>query len=133
MLTLAGGAPLLALEKSAPDARARLDTILTALKQAGALDPVEHAQRMMHFSAAEIVENMQTWNHDLIARKLGHAAVYHANCAESQARAVAHARVEDLLALQRKLLDAKRLAGHPLNTRLVAEDLLLAYRGACGG
>jgi DNA polymerase III subunit delta' len=132
-LALAGGAPLLALEKAAPEARARLATILTALKQGAAVDPIAQAERWMHFSAAEIVESMQTWNHDLLARKLGHEATYHVDCAESQAHATAHARVQDLLALQRKLLDAKRLAGHPLNTRLVAEELLLAYRSACGG
>jgi DNA polymerase III subunit delta' len=132
-LALAGGAPLLALEKAAPEARARLATILSALKQGGALDPIAQAERLMNFSATQIVESMQTWNHDLIAHKLGHAASYHVDCADSQARAAVNARMEGLLALQRKLLDAKRLAGHPLNTRLVAEDLLLAYRSACGG
>jgi len=132
-LALAGGAPLLAFEKGMPESRARLATILTALKQGAAVDAIAQAERLMNYSAGEIVESMQAWNHDLIAHKLGHDSRYYIDCEESQARAVASARVEDLLALQRKLLDAKRLAGHPLNTRLVAEDLLLAYRSACGG
>jgi DNA polymerase-3 subunit delta' len=130
-LALAGDAPLLALEKAAPDWRARSNVLLSALKQGAALDAIAQAERVMNFSAAEIVEGIQTWNHDLIALKLGQAARYHLDCTESQKRAVASAKVENLLALQRKLLDAKRLANHPLNTRLVAEDLFIAYRDAC--
>jgi DNA polymerase-3 subunit delta' len=132
-LALAGGAPLLALEKAAPEARARLQALLSILQLGSSMDPIAQAERLAQYGAAEILEGMQTWSHDLTARKLGQAISYHVDCADSLARTAAGARIEDLLALQRKLLDAKRLAGHPLNTRLVAEDLLLAYRCACGG
>lgn len=132
-LALAGGAPLLAREKAAPEARARLATILSALKQGATVDAIGQAERLVNYSPTEIVQSMQAWNHDLIAHKLGHHSRYFIDCTESQTRVATGARVEQLLALHRKLLDARRLASHPLNTRLVAEDLLLAYRSACGG
>jgi DNA polymerase III subunit delta' len=130
-LALAGGAPLLALEKATPDAAARRAVLLAALKLGARIEPVEQAERIKQLSTAEIVDTLQTWSHDLLALKLGQGARYHLDCSDAQAKTAAHARLESLLALQRKLLHAKRLAHHPLNARLAAEDLLLAYRGAC--
>jgi hypothetical protein len=40
------------------------------------------------------------------------------------------ARQERLLALDRELLEARRLASHPLNARLAAEHFMMAYNRA---
>ena len=43
------------------------------------------------------------------------------------------ARFDRLLALDRELLEARRLVAHPLNARLVAENLMAAYNRATLG
>ena len=43
------------------------------------------------------------------------------------------ARLESLLALDRELVEARRLVAHPLNARLVAEHLMMAYNRATLG
>jgi hypothetical protein len=43
------------------------------------------------------------------------------------------ADLEALFALDRELISARRLAAHPLNPRLLAEHLLMAYNRATIG
>ena len=43
------------------------------------------------------------------------------------------AELEALFALDRELAEARRLASHPLNPRLLAEHLLMAYNRATSG
>jgi DNA polymerase-3 subunit delta' len=76
---------------------------------------------------------MQTWVYDLIATKLSGSARHHTDSvAALQSRARA-ADIEALFALDRELLAARRLASHPLNPRLLAEHLLMAYNRATSG
>jgi DNA polymerase-3 subunit delta' len=70
---------------------------------------------------------------DLVRVKLSSAARYHRDfAAVLQARARS-ADLEALFALDRELASARRLASHPLNARLLAEHLLMAYNQATIG
>jgi DNA polymerase-3 subunit delta' len=76
---------------------------------------------------------LQTWVQDLVRVRLAGKARHHAALAaalESRARA---SDLEALFALDRELAQARRLAGHPLNPRLLAEHLLMAYNRATSG
>ena len=58
---------------------------------------------------------------------------HHVGCASILAQRARNADVAALLDLDRELAEARRLAAHPLNPRLVAEHLLMAYNRATLG
>jgi DNA polymerase-3 subunit delta' len=76
---------------------------------------------------------MQTWVHDLARVRLAGEPRHHAHLAQPlRARAKA-ADLDALFAFDRELAEARRLAAHPLNPRLLAEHLLMAYNRAILG
>jgi DNA polymerase III subunit delta' len=76
---------------------------------------------------------MQTWVHDLVRVKSAGEPRHHVEAGPTLRAKARRARLEGLLALDRELVEARRLAGHPLNARLVAEHLLMAYNRATLG
>jgi DNA polymerase III subunit delta' len=73
---------------------------------------------------------LQTWVHDLVRARLAGDVRHHAeHAAALKARARA-SNLDALLALDRELAAARALASHPLNPRLLAEHLLMAYNRA---
>jgi DNA polymerase III subunit delta' len=76
---------------------------------------------------------LQTWIQDLIRMKLAGEARHHPQHAEALRARARAADVEALFALDRDLTEARRLSMHPLNPRLVAEHLLMAYNRATSG
>jgi DNA polymerase-3 subunit delta' len=76
------------------------------------------------------IYGLQTWVYDLVSRRSGAPIRHHPeHAAAIEARAKA-ANLEALLDLDRELAEARRLAAHPLNPRLLAEHLLLTYNRA---
>jgi DNA polymerase-3 subunit delta' len=73
---------------------------------------------------------MQTWVHDLLRLKNAAEPRHHVDCVPALKAKARRARLERLLALDRELLEARRLAAHPLNARLAAEHLMMAYNRA---
>jgi len=73
---------------------------------------------------------MQTWVHDLLRVRLAGEARHHGDFGPALKARAQTADVEGLFALDRELVEARRLAAHPLNPRLVAEHLLMAYNQA---
>jgi hypothetical protein len=55
---------------------------------------------------------------------------YHAGHVEALRARAREADVQRLLDLDRELTEARRLAAHPLNPRLLAEHLLMTYNQA---
>ncbi|MBC8022133.1 MAG: hypothetical protein H7Y14_03390, partial [Burkholderiales bacterium] len=58
---------------------------------------------------------------------------HHVSSAEALAARARTADIEALFDLDRELAEARRLASHPLNPRLLAEHLLMAYNRATLG
>jgi glycine/D-amino acid oxidase-like deaminating enzyme len=73
---------------------------------------------------------MQTWVHDLLRVRQAGEARHHGDLAPALKARARAADVEGLFALERELATARGLASHPLNARLVAEHLLMAYNQA---
>ena len=132
-LASAGGAPLLARDLASPEeAELRRRTLGELAKPSGA-DPLAFAAAVDRASVERVIHWMQTWVNDLARVKLAGAPRHHPDFAAAlQARARA-ADLEGLFALDRELTQARRLAAHPLNPRLVAEHLLMAYNRATSG
>ena len=70
---------------------------------------------------------MQTWVHDLVRVKLSGGIRHHRDFAAALQSRAKSSDIDALFALDRELASARRLASHPLNARLLAEHLLMAY------
>jgi DNA polymerase III subunit delta' len=126
----AGGAPLLARDLAEPPEAELRRRVLAELSRPGGADPVQFAVGMEKASVERFIYWMQTWVHDLLRVRLAGEARHHGDLGPALKARAQSADVEGLFALERELVDARRLASHPLNPRLVAEHLLMAYNRA---
>ena len=129
-LAEAGGAPLAALHAATEDNRsAECDTLIDALAASGtSMDPLMLAEKCDKAGNENLVLWLMRWVADLLhMRQTGSQPRYY----PARARAIAaQAALLDERALHRyyrKLIDARRVAGHPLNPRLFVEELLIDY------
>ena len=129
-LALAGGAPLLAVELAqASEEPLRRKVVLELSRPAGA-----HALAFATGFDRSLVDRtlywMQTWVHDLVRLKTAGRARHHLDNPPALAAKAKRASLEGLLDLDRELIEARRLCAHPLNARLLAEHLMMAYNRA---
>jgi DNA polymerase-3 subunit delta' len=130
VLALAGGAPLLARDLAEPGEEELRRRLFAELARPGGADPLQFAAAIDRGAVERTIHWLQTWVHDLVRVKMGGGARHHGDLAQAlQAKARA-ADLDALFALDRELAAARRLAAHPLNPRLVAEHLLMAYNRA---
>jgi DNA polymerase-3 subunit delta' len=129
-LDAAGGAPLLAVELAAPAEMQLRERVLAALARPGGADALQLAAGVDRASLERFIHWMQTWVYDLVRMRLAGDVRHHGG----QVSALkGRARTSDLGALfdlDRELATARALAAHPLNARLLAEHLLMAYNRA---
>lgn len=123
--SFAANAPLAALEQAAfAEARAALAELLSDPE----LDPVRGAELCLGPPLAEVLMWMQKWTYDLLRLRSGAAPRYHPHAG---ARLERLAQRLDPLSVARygaRVARARALALHPLNAKLVLEDLLIRYR-----
>lgn len=132
-LQATGGAPLLARDLAEPAQAELRRRLLAELAKPSGADPLQFAAGVERAGVERMIWWMQTWVHDLVRVRLAGELRHHG---EFAAAIRARARAADLgllLELERELLAARRLAGHPLNPRLLAEHLLMAYNRATSG
>jgi DNA polymerase-3 subunit delta' len=123
----AGGAPLLARDLAEPPEAELRRRVLAELSRPGGADPVQFSAGMEKAGVERFIYWMQTWVHDLLRVRLAGEARHHGDLGPALRARAQSADVEGLFALERELAAARRLASHPLNPRLVAEHLLMAY------
>lgn len=129
-LAAAGGAPLLARDLADPAEAEFRRRLLAELARPGGANILHYASAVDRAGLERFVYWMQTWVYDVTCRRIGAPIRHnpdHAAAIESRARG---ADVERLFDLDRELAEARRLASHPLNPRLVAEHLLMSYNQA---
>ncbi|MDB5804618.1 MAG: polymerase delta prime subunit [Betaproteobacteria bacterium] len=127
-LAEAGGAPLAALRKGEDESAAEMRTMLIdALTSARALDPISTAEKCDKAGAELLTLWLTQWVADLILHRNSGKVRYYPQQIKSIEKLAAAADLPGLFRLYRSLLAARRMAGHPLNVRLVAEDLLIDY------
>ncbi len=123
----AGGAPLHALGAVADLARPFRSSLIEALVSGKSIDPIALAEKCEKGGAANIAHWLACWVADMLLCGNGIEVRYHPRHAEAIGRVTAHADVHALHAFYRRLTRARRVAEHPLNGRLFAEDLLVEY------
>ncbi len=132
-LAAAGGAPLLAQRLAAPEEAQFRRKLVAELARPGGAEALQFAPSVDREGVERLVHGMQTWVHDLVRVRLAVKPRHHIDHAAALAARARACNLERLFALDRELAEARRLAGHPLNPRLLAEHLLAAYNRATGG
>lgn len=132
-LASAGGAPLLARDLAQPEEAELRRRLLGELAKPSGADALTFAATVDRTSVGRIVYWMQTWVHDLLQARLAGGVRHHTDFAPALQAKGRKADLEALFALDRELAEARRLADHPLNARLLAEHLLMAYNRATSG
>ncbi len=122
-LATAGGAPLLARDLAAPE-----ESEFRASRPGGA--NLQYAASIDRAAVERFIHWMQTWIYDLVSRRSGGPIRHHPDLAAAIEARAKGADLAALLDLDRELAEARRLAAHPLNSRLLAEHLLLTYNRA---
>ena len=123
----AGGAPLPALDAVVDPARPFRSSLIEALASGRPIDPIALAEKCEKGGAANIALWLARWVADLLLCGSGNELRYHPRQGDAIRRVSAHADVHALHAFYRRLTRARRVAEHPLNGRLFAEDLLIEY------
>jgi DNA polymerase III subunit delta' len=133
-LAAAGGAPLLAQALAEPEEAELRRRVLQELARPSGADALAFAPAVDRARVERFLYWMQTWVQDLVRMRLAgearHHQVEHGPALKARART---ASLEALLDLDRELATARSLASHPLNPRLLAEHLLMAYNRATMG
>ena len=130
MLAAAGGAPLFARDLAEPHQAELRKRVLNELARPDGADPLQFAAGMEKAAIEPLIYWMQTWVHDLVRVRLAGDARHHRDFLPALRSRAQGADLEGLFALDRELVSARALAAHPLNPRLVAEHLLMAYNRA---
>ena len=133
-LALAGGVPRLALEVAQGNQKKLLTMLEPHLAQGAALDPIRLAGELdvllkadRSLTAHDVIEWVQRWTHDLAQGSCGLAASYYPHAQANLTRLLEQTGFQRLSAFVRKTVEFKRLAHHPLNTRLFFEDFFSEY------
>ena len=132
-LALAGGAPLLAAELAKPDEREWRRKVIAELARPEGARALSFAAGFDRANLERTLFVLQTWVNDLVRLKNAAEPRHHLDSAPALRAKARRARLEGLLALDRELVEARRLVSHPLNARLAAEHLMMAYNRATLG
>ncbi len=122
-LALAGGAPLEAKRLAAQDTGMRTNLLRQLSRHDVSLSQL--SEQAIKMPTPEWIGWLQRWAHDLLEQKLVGHPRYHLDFSEALEHMARQADLYDLLAWERQLREARRLAHHPLNARLLAESLLI--------
>ena len=132
-LASAGGAPLLARELAQPEEAELRRRLLGELAKPSGADAPQFAATIDRASMERMIHWMQTWVHDVVRTRLAGTPRHHLDFAPALRSRARSASLAELFELDRELVQARALAAHPLNPRLLAEHLLMAYNRATSG
>ena len=133
VLAAAGGAPLLARDLAQPEEAELRRRVVAELSKPSGADALGFAAAIDRPRMERFLYWLQTWVSDLLMVRLAGAPRHHVGAAAALSARAKTADVEALFELDRELAEARRLASHPLNPRLLAEHLLMAYNRAVLG
>lgn len=126
VLAQAGYAPLAALKIGKGGSQEQRKEFLQQIS-AAKLNPLSLAESAQQYSLADIINWMQKWICDLTYCKFNGKVRYHLDFMEQLQKLSENANALGLMRYYRELLAAQRAVQHPLNTRLVLEQLAVSY------
>lgn len=124
-LAQAGFAPLRALVLNDVEYREKRADFLARLDEK--LDPFSLAEVGEKLELAWVLNWLQTWVYDLISARATGKVRYHPDFSDKLAALSGLIDMSRMLAFQSDLLVAQRSLHHPLNARLLLEQLLLSF------
>lgn len=132
-LAQAGGAPLLALELGNEASQAFRRKLTDELTRPTGAQVLNYSTAIKREAIGPFLYWMQTWVMDLALAKNNGPVRHHLEHGDALKKIAARCATDRLFALDDKLREARRLALHPLNPRLLVESLLLTYNRAVKG
>jgi len=133
-LALAGGAPRLAIEVATGSQKQLVELLEKHLLAGRQIDPIRLAAELdvllksdRSLGAFDVIEWTQRWVHDLVQVNCGLPPSYYSHRKSAIAGLAQQTSFRKLSATVRKGMDFKRLAHHPLNSRLFFEDFFSEY------
>lgn len=125
-LAQAGYAPLAALEVKEEEKQIQRRDFLERLG-AAVTNPLALAESALQYPLPDVVNWLQKWVCDLAYCKFTGKIRYHLDFADKLERLAEKADALGLMRYYRELLTARRAVQHPLNPKLVLEQLALSY------
>ncbi|HUX62740.1 DNA polymerase III subunit delta' [Sulfuricella sp.] len=126
-LAQSGYAPLAALRLSTEDYQLKRGQILEQLGAPNRFDPLTLAEQGDKVELAWILNWMQQWVYDLASIGMAGQVRYQPESSTEMNRLAKAVNLIELFRFQQELLTAQRALHHPLNNRLVLEQLFFSY------
>ena len=126
-LAQSGCAPIAALRLSAQDYQLKRGQILDQLGAPDLFDPLTLAEQGDKMELAWILNWLQQWVYDLASIGMAAQARYQTEASAEMIRLAKTVNLIELFRFQQELLTAQRALHHPLNNRLVLEQLFFSY------
>jgi len=128
-LAAANGGPLDAIQFADSQYQAARRAFVTALTE----PKMDYVQVAQHFEKADLPSLLgwlQTYVNDIISAHMLGKIVYHRDQAAGIKRIAQQCDLRRVFRLETALRQTRRLINHPLNARLLLEDILIGYRQA---
>lgn len=126
-LAQSGYAPLSALQLSDQDYQLKRNQILDQLAVPDRLDPISLAEQGEKMELAWVLLWMQQWAYDLASINLSSQARFLPKLSNEMILLAKAVNLLELFRFQQELMTAQRALHHPLNSRLVLEQLFFSY------
>ncbi|MFM0138498.1 DNA polymerase III subunit delta' [Caballeronia grimmiae] len=129
LLAEAGGAPLAALALASDEHRALRDFALAQLAAGPNCDAFACGENLQKLPVPMVLGWLQRWLYDLLAQRTAGRPRYFPGAGKTLARCAQSADPAALARYIKTVTRQRAVENHPLNARLVFEELFLAYRG----
>ncbi len=128
LLAEAGGAPLAALALAHDENRTLRDWTLAQLSAGSACDAFACGETLQKLPVPLVLGWLQRWAYDLLAQRTAGRPRYFPQAAAALARCAARLDAAALARYLKTVTRQRAVENHPLNARLVFEELFLGYR-----
>ncbi len=125
LLDYTGGAPLLVLQTAA-DSDMTIN-LIQQLTLGAKLQPFTCAPLFLTLGMERAIDTLQKWIFDLTIYKLTQKSNYHVQHISALQALCKSVNLNLLLNFQQRLVDAKKMANHPLSNEMQLENMLLHY------
>jgi DNA polymerase-3 subunit delta' len=131
-LAQTGNAPLAALALDDGEFWSQRKTLLEGLA-AGGIDALTLAEQVREYPADRLLGWLQRWTYDLLSAKSADRIRYNPDFEATLTQMAGSLRADDIARCLRHLVRQQRSINHPLNPRLLVEQLLLSYAALLRG
>ncbi|MBP0594700.1 DNA polymerase III subunit delta' [Paraburkholderia sp. LEh10] len=128
LLAEAGGAPLAALALAGDENRPLRDWTLKQLAAGPNCDAFACGETLQKLPVPLVLGWLQRWMYDLLAQRVAGTPRYFPDASAALARCASQADANAFARFMRMVTRQRAVENHPLNPRLVFEELFLGYR-----